>query len=495
MAGALVLPTLGCSEPRIEPRLVMLYVPCTVTKAHLSPYNADVSYTPNLDRFAKDSIVFARHQTEAGQSVIAYASILTGSQADHHGVYSYPIKLQDDLYLISEAYADNGYETFFWNGHGLTASALNYDQGVREENQFEHHLTAQDPRFLEILQRLRDDETYKAFIFTNLTVTHSRYRLDNLERFRSEHPAEAAGISGKDVRKYTKLYLQNDFALSWNFPRAVERLGLAEADIAKLSDVLELAFKSNVNELDRLFGEILQKVGDQGLLDRSLIVFSADHGEVLYRDNSPFQWSHSMQLAPEVLSVPLMVRLPEAESGAYDKVTRSIDVFPTMLGLSGIPAPLERGVQGVDLAPAFARPDQAPDLRAYSHTASLIPSVFESMQSEQWAENWGVARKFFPNLDVDLIWVSMRDGDTVSKLRNLDGSNWGFEIFDLMSDPEERANLYDPEKPGHAEIAEELTRYKQHLLSSFKRSGDETRDGALPTHEGIEALRGLGYVE
>ncbi len=494
-AGATVLLAAACSEPRVVPRLVILYVPCTVNKAYLGPYNGDVSFTPNLDRFAADSVVFARHQTEAGQSVIAYASILTGSQADHHGVYSYPIPLEEDLYLISEAYADDGYETFFWNGHGLTATALEYDQGVDRKNRFKDYLTAKAPRLQEILRKLREDDSYKAFIFTNLTVTHSRYKTDNLDEFRSEYPAEAAGISVPDIRKYTKLYVKHRFALSWSFPRAIESLQLGEAEVGKLSDVIELLFKSNVNKLDRLFGEVVHEVGNQGLLDRSLIVFTADHGEVLHRDNSPFKWSHSMQLAPEVLSVPLMIRLPKAEPGAYEKVTRSIDVFPTMTGLSGIPALLERGVQGVDLSPVLVSLRQAPDLRAYSHTASLIPSVFKSMQNALTKGNWELASRFFPNEDVDLIWVSIRDGDAVHKFRNLDGSVWGYEVFDLESDPEERANLYDPEEPRHSEMVAELERYKQYLVTSFTRSGDENRDGAPADEEGVEALRRLGYVE
>ncbi len=117
------------------------------------------------------------------------------------------------------------------------------------------------------------------------------------------------------------------------------------------------------------------------------------------------------------------------------------------------------------------------------------------MQNELTKGNWELASRFFPNQDVDLIWVSIREGDAVYKFRNLDGSLWGFEVFDLESDPEERANLYDPEEPRHLEMVEELERYKRYLVSSFMRSEDEKRDSGSTSDEGIEALRGLGYVE
>ena len=117
------------------------------------------------------------------------------------------------------------------------------------------------------------------------------------------------------------------------------------------------------------------------------------------------------------------------------------------------------------------------------------------MQNALTKGNWELASRFFPNEDVDLIWVSIRDGDAVYKFRNLDGSVWGYEVFDLESDPEERANLYDPEEPRHSEMVEELERYKRNLVSRFTRSEDEIRDGDSTNDERIEALKRLGYVE
>ena len=65
----------ACAEPGPEtPRLVILVATCSVNAAYLSPYNDEVSSTPNLAKFADESIVFNRHFTEAGQSGIAFAS-------------------------------------------------------------------------------------------------------------------------------------------------------------------------------------------------------------------------------------------------------------------------------------------------------------------------------------------------------------------------------------------------------------------------------------
>ena len=174
------------------PRLVLLYAPCTVNKHYLSPYAPSVGYTPHLQAFAEESTVFRRHQTEAGQSGIAYASIFSGAGATRHGAFRHPVTLSDDLYLVSEAFADQGYETFFWNGHLL--GGPNYGQGVPAGNLWPRGLVADDARFQAILERLRSDESYRAFVMTNFTVTHGPYRMAGAGPFRKRHPVEAEGV-------------------------------------------------------------------------------------------------------------------------------------------------------------------------------------------------------------------------------------------------------------------------------------------------------------
>ena len=60
-----------------------------------------------LAAFAEESVVFERHHTEAPSSGIAYASILSGGQADHHGVYRHPLRLSPDLILLPEVFAED----------------------------------------------------------------------------------------------------------------------------------------------------------------------------------------------------------------------------------------------------------------------------------------------------------------------------------------------------------------------------------------------------
>jgi Sulfatase len=478
-------------EPPPAPRLVLLYAPCTVNKDYLSPYNPAVEFTPNLAGFAGHAVVFRRHQTEAGASGIAYASLFSGTQADRHGVFRHPSTLSDDLYLVAEAYADHGYETFYWNGHGAAAYDLHYGQGVPPENVF-GLLGASDARFIQILDRLRSDASYKAFIQTNFTVTHGPYRTIPMRRFLARYPQEAEGMTGEQIRRYTSIYRDNSLALSWAFPETVRRLGLTPSDIAAMAPVVDALYRSNVNQLDLMFGKVVDAIRARDLLGESLIVFTADHGEALYRDDQRFMWSHSADLNPEVLSVPLMIRSndPRVRPGAYEGVTRSIDVAPTMLGLSGIGVP-EGRFAGQDLSKVLGGREKAPELLAYSHTQILPQSVFKQMYAEKTRAKWTTMREFHPRPDPDLIWVAVRSGDEQVQYRNLDGTSWGFEVIDLAGG-DSRARPIEASDPAYAEMAKRLLDYKDLLVRSHARFQE---GGAVPSEKEADILRRLGYIE
>ena len=407
------------SEPRHTeaPRLVLLYAPCTVAREFLAPYAPNIPFTPRLADFARESVVFRRHQTEAPSSGIAYASIFTGAQADHHGVYRHPTKLSDALYLIFEAYRDRGYETFFWDGHPMAGAGQNYAQGVDPDHHFGRPLQANDPRFAAILSRLRKDESYRAFVVTNFTTTHGPYRLNGFGSFRRDHPTRTAGLSRSEIRSYAKLYRANHLPLAWNTDATLARLGLDEASVPKFSAVVKLLYESRVSQLDRMFGEVVEAIRAGKLQGDSLIAFTADHGEVLRRENAAFQWSHSMQLASEVLAVPLIIRHPSLSAGAYESVSRSIDLYPTLLGLSGLPPVEGSGVAGVDLSPALLGREPAPALPAFSHTTVLVRGVFLRLQRPGAESDWGAVATLYPSEDPEHMWVALRRGDRLYKTR------------------------------------------------------------------------------
>jgi arylsulfatase A-like enzyme len=491
-----ILPVLlgGCTESRYTvPRLVLLYAPCTVNKNYLSPYDPDVPYTPHLRQFAEDGLVFTNHYTEAGSSGIAYASLFTGTQADRHGVYRHPARLRSDAPLIFETFARLGYKTHYWNQHFAATSGLNYAEGVPRGNYVWGLLEADHPRFRAILDRLRTDDEYRALVVTNFAVTHAPYRVEQVEEFQARYPAQGDGVTSADISRYHSLYSINVLGLSYDFEGTTRRLGLDRQETLTLVRVLELLYKSNVAKLDRLFDEVIDAIDAAGLAEESLIAFTADHGEVLYSEHAVFPWAHSLQLANDALNVPLIIRSPAAgvRPGRYTGISRSIDVYPTLVGLAGGSVPPDAGVQGIDLSEAMRGRAAPPPLTAYMHTSVLVRSMAEQMSDPALREQYGRVPLLFPTEDVDLIWVSMRAGDVHYKLRRPDGKSWRMAAFDLATDPAEAVDIWDPVDPAHREARAKLRAYKARLVVSY---GDRP-ERLLPSAEEREGLRSLGYIQ
>lgn len=481
-----------------RPRLVLLYAACTVNRDCVAPYG-DVSYTPALDAFAQESVVFERHMSESGQSGISFASIFTGSQADRHGVYDHPNQLADSLYTITEAFADAGYDPWFFSGHQMASYDLGYGQGVAADHVFQPTQPRKRQKiwsFLqrgnglteELLRRLREDPNYHAFVLCNFTVSHGKYHKqippEEYPRFLDAHPEVARGLTMADLEWAWGLYDAHRFDLQWAPDKARRDMGLGEADRARFVHALETTYRADLAYLDGMFGRTLELLEEEGLADEALVAFTADHGETFDRPGTLFHWTHGLQLAPEVLQVPWLLRVPggRVQPGHYEPVTRSIDVFPTLAGLCGIDL-RGHGLEGRDLSRVLTGREPQPQLEAYSHTTKIGAEMVKDFSS------WEGTRDYFGTDDVDRIWVQVRDGDWVAKWRNLGGDRWGPEVYDLARDPLEQEDRFDPDNREQKQRLERLRAYKELLVARFGA------DPATAPADALERLQQLGYVE
>ncbi|MFW5858649.1 MAG: sulfatase [Planctomycetota bacterium] len=108
-----------------------------------------------------------------------------------------------------------------------------------------------------------------------------------------------------------------------------------------------------VSLMDKHIGRILDHLEVTGEKDNTLVVFSADHGDLL--GDHGF-WFKSLVCYEESIHVPMIVSLPDripagTRSDAFQNL---VDLFPTLCGYAGIPAP--RACEGVDQAPAWEDP-------------------------------------------------------------------------------------------------------------------------------------------
>ena len=109
--------------------------------------------------------------------------------------------------------------------------------------------------------------------------------------------------------------------------------GFDPADTAHLVAHYDAAIRA----ADLQLGRLLREVEQRGLLDETIVVVLADHGEALGED---LRFHHDDQVGDAVFHVPLVIRLPGAEaSPRYDGLVTLTGLGPTLLQRLGIQPP------------------------------------------------------------------------------------------------------------------------------------------------------------
>jgi arylsulfatase A-like enzyme len=104
-------------------------------------------------------------------------------------------------------------------------------------------------------------------------------------------------------------------------------------------------------EADAVCGRVVDELRRQGVLDRTLIIFTTDNGYFHAEHGLADKWyPHE-----ESIRVPLIVRDPRMPAGRRGRIdaalTLNVDLAPTILAAAGLPAP--RGMQGRDVAALY----------------------------------------------------------------------------------------------------------------------------------------------
>ena len=103
-------------------------------------------------------------------------------------------------------------------------------------------------------------------------------------------------------------------------------------------------YRQEVWFTDRQLGRVLDHLRAAGLLERSIVVVTADHGELIGERG---RYGHAYWLDEGVLRVPLIVHAPGVPAGELATRVRLIDVYPTVLRLA---AGIDAASDGHDLA-------------------------------------------------------------------------------------------------------------------------------------------------
>src|SRR5690606_1958802 len=95
-------------------------------------------------------------------------------------------------------------------------------------------------------------------------------------------------------------------------------------------------YLSEIELADTHLGRLRKALADSGLAERTVVIFTADHGEAFHEHGTSF---HGQNLYDEQMRVTLLVHVPGREARRVDDAVSLMDLGPTILDLMRLPTP------------------------------------------------------------------------------------------------------------------------------------------------------------
>ncbi len=380
--------------------------------------------SPRLDAWARRGIVFDRATTPAGWTRTAVISLFTGLYPAAHGVQDKDHVAPDSLLMLAEVLHDAGWRTAAFVSNFAVAARFGTGQGFDTFRFFDKkEAPPGTPKKLNYLPIEYMDPEVRAFL--------------------SRPPAEPffAYIHTTDPH-YP--YLPPPEYLQWGTdPRA--------------------RYDGEVLYTDRYVGEWLDAMERSGVLGRTIVVLTADHGEEFHEHGGT---GHGVTVFNECVRVPLVFWAPGLVPGHRRALVSLVDVAPTLLEAARVPSPDGFAAEG----------------------RSLWPMIVGGDPGNGW--NWNYSELVYPSKGIAFTY---REGDdkVVHIVRDKMGRKDWTGLFDVARDPFERNNLAG----RHPELLRRLRRKMRAVREEHLR---EARAGANPRpldEDALERLRSLGYVD
>lgn len=472
----------GCGPSDARPNFLLISID-TVRADHLGCYGNqmwDQSPTPQMDKIAKEGVVFERCIAPRGQTHPSIASMLTGKYPIAHSLRENGQWLKEThssfiQYLSFKGYRTAGFASNLYKEmNPLTHSAQanwwtrgldDFDDGYNgdfkgetDPNRVEDQWTWDERVEKKTLDWIKAFDSHKPFfLWTHFYDPHKPYiPHPSCPDFYPEYEGPLKTPLGEKDGK------QVDNVAALIDPKTRAGQPLSKEDYKKVMAL----YDASIYGADLRVGRIMEALKQKGLLENTWVFITSDHGEELGDHNHYYY--HGASIYDAVLHVPLIVMGPLAKKGLRVKgEIQNIDMAPTILELASFGA-LPAGMEGESLVPALV------------------------------GEKDGVTRKYAVGEWMHLIY-SLSDGQ-VKYIHNPKGicpkkppfMKEGYfkydtqELYFLDQDPKEQNNVIQ----DHQDMAEKFAK----LLKQWKNLEGHKPNEFSQTQTGInDVLKRLGY--
>ncbi len=400
----------------------------TLRADRLGAYGFSDISTPAIDGLARDGVLFENAHSTTPLTLPAHTSLFTGNYPLLHGVidnggYLVP----EEAETLAEVLGAAGYRT------GGFVAAYVLDRRWRIDQGFDHYVDDFDVRGQRVIAMGSVQRPASQVV---------DYAIEWLDQ-----PAPESSQRASEQPFFMWLHMYDPHA-PYDPPEPYK------------SQYPGRPYLGEIAYTDSQVGRLVQELRQRELLDSTLLVLVADHGESL---GGHGEAQHGFFIYDEATHVPLIMRVPFGNYGGQrrSETVSIVDVMPTVLEIIGIEPGLE--FQGRSLAPL------------------LEPGTGPGNEPEKryiYSESW-YARLHYGWSDLR----ALRD-ERYKLILSSDP-----ELYDLIEDPDERHDLAGTLNT----VVFEMTRVAQERIATWSVGASPSTAGELD-EETRRKLVSLGYV-
>ena len=457
---------------------VLLIVIDTLRSDHISAYGYQQKTAPWIDAFAKQAVQYQTAISQSPWTTPSHAALFTGQYPSRNGVDGKNIHLHSDNKTMAEVLAKNGYQTAGFINNVYIRRQTGLAQGFQQYEEFWGRNEGSSLMLLvEFLRNRWNPRDDKGAEETNQAIAdwlgHDWNQKNSFFLFAHfMEPHAIYGSTGKYVKEFLPAGVSFPDALRVNQDPEMYICGkipMTERDFGILGSL----YNSDIRYLDDAIGDLIGTIREKGLIDNTIVVITADHGENFGEHHL---MSHELSLYDTLLHVPLMIRFPQRiqSPSVQEKPVQLIDIFPSLLQVLHI-KPEGLGLQGANLLP-----DEM--------AKRLDNFVFAEYNNSRAVDN--IERKFGKAIPPNPVYLrkilKIARSDKWKFIWGTDGTR---ELYAINKDPYEKNNLFQ----SNQDEAKQMELALKAWVSSFTPSHYYRQEEISP--EARQELRSLGYIQ
>lgn len=401
----------------------------TLRADHLGSYGYKRDTSPNIDKFAQTGVLFVNAFSQSNKTTPSFMSMFTSLYPSDHGVITVlssnnkgPIvKINDSIVTLPQILKNYGYKTYGMITSTQLAGELGFDRGFDLYEKGSAY--ASRDKLISLIAKIKSE---KFFIFFHDNGPHDPYiPAAPFDRYYQVSPFGKSLVENYDANPEGVLPIDDEDTVEVKSKKMRDNKRITSESFwskvdgenpTHVSDLIAL-YDGEIKHLDEFIGRLAEVLEKNKLLENTIIIFTADHGEEFGEHG---QFKHN-QLYNELIQVPLIVSWQKIEGKKeIAQKVRTVDIMPTLLDLLGI---------------SFDTPQRG---------ISLLPFIYDQSNLK------------------DLLIISMQElGGELSKSYITD--NYKFisgpsspQLYNLSQDPKERQNLAELDPSKVKELQDDL---------------------------------------